>query len=83
MVRFVTQSGKVALPRSERRAKKAMNYMFRLAEANAKRIKRIYVYQWKVNNPLDRFDAGVVRANGTPRPSFNVLSLNASIARKR
>jgi PKD repeat protein len=83
VVRFVTQKGVVALPKSETRAKKAMDYMFRLAEANAKRIKRIYVYQWKVNNSFDRFDAGVVRPDGTPRPSFNVLSLNASIARKR
>jgi PKD repeat protein len=83
VVRFVTQKGVVALPKSESRARKAMDYMFRLAEANAKRIKRIYVYQWKVNNSFDRFDAGVVRPDGTPRPSYNVLSLNASIARKR
>jgi plastocyanin len=83
VVRFVTQSGRVALPKSESRAAKAMDYMFRLAEQNAARIKRIYVYQWKVNNPFDRFDAGVVRPNGTPRPSFQVLTLNASIARKR
>jgi hypothetical protein len=83
VVRFVTQGGKVALPKSESRAKKAMDYMFRLAEANANRIKRIYVYQWKINNPSDRFDAGVLRPNGTKRPSFDVLSLNASIARKR
>jgi hypothetical protein len=60
-----------------------MAYMFKLAETNAQRIKRIYVYQWKVNNPFDRFDAGVVRPNGTPRPSYDILSLNASIARKR
>jgi PKD repeat protein len=83
VVRFVTQKGVVALPKSETRAKKAMDYMFRLAEANAHRIKRIYVYQWKINNPSDRFDAGVVRPNGQPRPSYNVLSVNASIARKR
>jgi hypothetical protein len=83
VVRFVTQKGVVALPKSESRAKKAIDFMFRLAEANAKRIKRIYVYQWKVNNPFDRFDAGIVRPNGTRRPSYNVLSLNASIARKR
>ncbi len=82
VVRFVTQTGKVALPKSESRAKKAMGYMFRLAEQNAKRIKRIYVYQWRVNNVFDRFDAGVVRADGTPRPSYDVLSLNASIAAK-
>ncbi|MEA2424732.1 MAG: hypothetical protein QOH13_1142 [Thermoleophilaceae bacterium] len=82
VVKFVTQGGKVALPKSESRAKKAMDYMFRLAELNAKRIKRIYVYQWKINNVFDRFDAGVVRPDGTPRPSFDVLTLNASIARK-
>jgi PKD repeat protein len=83
VVRFVTQRGVVALPKSESRAKKAIDYMFRLAEANATRIKRIYVYQWKVNNSFDRFDAGIVRPNGTRRPSYNVLSLNASVARKR
>lgn len=83
VVRFVTQSGKVALPKSEARAAKAMDYMFRLAEQNSSRIKRIYVYQWKVNNVFDRFDAGVVRPNGTPRPSYTVLTLNASAARKR
>jgi hypothetical protein len=83
VVKFVTQSGKVALPKSESRAKKAMDYMFRLAEQNASRIKRIYVYQWKVNNVFDRFDAGLVRPDGTPRPSFQVLTLNAGIARKR
>ena len=83
VVKFVTQGGKVALPKSESRAKKAIDYMFRLAELNAKRIKRIYVYQWKINNVFDRFDAGIVRPDGTPRPSFDVLTLNASIARKR
>lgn len=83
VVRFVTQTGKVALPKSESRARRAMDYMFRLAEKNAKRIKRIYVYQWKVNNVFDRFDAGLVRPDGTPRPSYDVLTLNASIAARR
>lgn len=83
VVKFVTQDGKVALPQSEKRAKRAMDYMFKLAEQNAKRIKRLYVYQWKVNNVFDRFDAGVVRPDGKPRPSYDVLTLNASIARKR
>jgi plastocyanin len=83
VVKFVTQDGKVALPQSERRAKKAMDYMFKLAAKNAKRIKRLYVYQWKVNNVFDRFDAGVVRPDGKPRPSYHVLTLNASMARKR
>jgi PKD repeat protein len=83
IVSFTTQQGRKALPKSEKRAERAMAYMFKLAEIDAKRVKRIYVYQWKVNFTGDRFDAGVVRPNGTPRPSFDVLALNASIARTR
>lgn len=83
VVKFTTQRGVRALPPSESRAKKAMDYMFKLAEIDSRRVKRIYIYQWKVNNKRDRFDAGVVRPDGTPRPSFHVLTLNASIARAR
>lgn len=83
IVRFETQDGTVALPKSEKRAKKAMDYMFKLAEKYASRVKRVYVYQWRINFTGDRFDAGVVRDDGSPRPSFQVLTLNASVARKR
>lgn len=83
IVRFETQGGKVALPKSEKRAKRAMDFMFKLAAKYASRVKRVYVYQWRINFTGDRFDAGVVRADGTPRPSFQVLTLNASVARKR
>lgn len=83
IVRFETQGGKVALPKSEKRAKRAMDYMFKLARKYASRVKRVYVYQWRINFTGDRFDAGVVRDDGSPRPSFQVLSLNASVARKR
>ena len=41
------------------------------------------MYQWKINNVFDRFDAGIVRPDGTPRPSFDVLTLNASLAGAR
>lgn len=83
IVSFTTAGGKKALPKSESRAKRAMDFMFKLAELDAKRVKRIYVYQWKVNFQGDRFDAGVVRPDGRPRPSYDVLTLNASSARKR
>lgn len=83
IVRFETQDGTVALPKSEKRAKRAMDYMFKLAEKYASRVKRVYVYQWRINFTGDRFDAGVVRDDGSPRPSFQVLTLNASVARKR
>jgi hypothetical protein len=83
IVKFTTQGGRKALPKSESRAKRAMDYMFKLAALDSKRVKRVYVYQWKVNFAGDRFDAGVVRPDGKPRPSYDVLTLNASIARKR
>jgi PKD repeat protein len=83
VVSFTTQGGTKALPPSEARAKKAMDYMFQLARLDSRRVKRIYVYQWKVNGKGDRFDAGIVRPDGSPRPSFNVLSLNAGVARTR
>src|SRR5205814_10110984 len=42
IVSFTTQGGRKALPKSEARAKKAMDFMFKLAELDAKRVKRIY-----------------------------------------
>lgn len=82
IVRFETAAGKVALPRSESRAKRAMTYMFKLAMKHSKRIKRVYIYQWRVNATGQRFDAGVVTPEGKPRPSYDVVSLYASAARR-
>ena len=82
IVRFQTSSGDLALPRSERRAKRAMEYVFRLGAKHHKRIKRAYIYQWRINFAGDRFDAGVVSPDGKPRPSYDVISLNASAARR-
>ena len=82
IVRFETQSGVVALPQSEKRARKAMEFMFKLGRKHSKRIKRVYVYQWRKNFAEDRFDAGVVTFEGKPRPSYDVLSLHASAARR-
>ncbi len=41
-------------------------------------IQRIYVYQWRINSPTDRFDAGVVNPDGSARKSYGVLLKNKS-----
>ena len=66
---------------STARQKRATTYMFRLAKQNRRRIKRLYIYQWRVTNPNDRFDAGLVNADGSPRPAFSVVRANKRLFR--
>lgn len=74
---FITQSGEQPLgPPSESRQKRATEQMYKIARVFAKRIKRIYIYQWSTNFIGDRFDAGLVRPDGTPRPAFDVVKRN-------
>jgi hypothetical protein len=73
IVTFRTTGGKVALRYDERRAARAYKFLLRLATAYRRRIRRVYVYQWRKTAPSDRFDAGVVRPGGKPRPSLVIL----------
>lgn len=71
--RFQTPDGRLALPPDERRAARAMSFLFTIQRRYSRRLRRVYVYQWKINFPGDRFDAGVVDGSGRPRPSYEVL----------
>jgi hypothetical protein len=56
-----------------RRAAKAIAYMFRLAGSNHA-ITRLYVFQWTGGGASgQRFDAGLMNPNGTPRPGYTVV----------
>ena len=79
---FETAAGVKALRPSATRAKRAMEFMFKLARKHHRRVKRVYIYQWRKNFDGDRFDAGVVTFDGKARPSYDVLSLNATAARR-
>jgi len=68
-----------AFPYSLTRADKAVKYMFRLAASN-KRITRLYIYNWYGNPPTARFDAGLVNADGSPRPAY--LSVLKQLTRR-
>jgi hypothetical protein len=72
IVAFTTASGKIALRHDETRARKAIDFLFRLARTS-KRITRVYVYQWRKTQTGDRFDAGLVAPDDTARPSLAAL----------
>ena len=80
IVSFETADGRTALPYDERRAARSIRFLFRLARLS-RRITRIYVYQWKIDFPGNRFDAGLVSLDGKPRPSLRVLMQHRSLLR--
>lgn len=71
---WLTETGGIVrfgkdFPYSKKRAGKRTKYMFQLARRYS-RVKRIYVYRWFGEPRSARFDAGLVNADGTSRPSF-------------
>lgn len=73
IVFFRTADGRVRLPASESRAARSYRYLLgKLVNIDRRRIRRVYTYNWKPV-PSDRFDAGVLRNDGTPRESYRVL----------
>jgi hypothetical protein len=80
IVSFMTSDGRTALPYDENRAARAIRFLFSLARLSP-RITRIYVYQWKIDFPGNRFDAGLVGPDGKPRPSLQVLLQHRSLLR--
>lgn len=63
--------GRVTFAQSEAAAATAVDRAFALAEARP-RIARMYLYHWQARAG-DRFDAGLVRPDGTTRPSYDAV----------
>lgn len=76
LVTFRTADGRTAFPASEARATRAITYLLGpLRRLGGSKIDRIYLYNWRpLATGTDRFDAGLVRADGSARPTYNVLS---------
>ena len=72
IVAFTTAGGKVALRHDEKRARRAIDFLFKLARTT-KRITRVYVYQWRKTQIGDRSDAGLVAPDDSPRASLQAL----------
>lgn len=80
IVSFQTVDGRTVLPYDENRAARATRFLFRLARLSP-RITRIYIYQWKIDFPGNRFDAGLVGPSGNPRPALGVVLKHRSLLR--
>ena len=79
LVSLRNQAGRQTLLVDESRVALAIDRAFALAKVNP-RIARMYVYQWQAG-PLDRFDSGLVRPDGTFRPSYTALVRDLAAAR--
>src|SRR4051794_29813764 len=63
-----------SFPCSERRARDRLRNMFSLARTyRTSGVERLYVYNWSGPGCGARFDAGLVDADGTPRPGYDYL----------
>jgi hypothetical protein len=65
-------AGLVTLATDEARAAAAVSRAFAIARTRP-RVTRLYLYQWRAG-AQDRFDAGLVRPDGTARPGLGVLA---------
>jgi hypothetical protein len=83
LVTFRTADGRTAFPTSEARAARAMNYLLsRLRRLGGSRIQRIYLYNWQpLASGSDRFDAGLVRPDGSPREMYRIVQRYRSLIR--
>ena len=61
--------------KAERRQARAVKYMFRLTRMFRRDIKRLYIYNYTGAGcgKSVRFDAGLTRPNGKPRPAYRVV----------
>ena len=80
IVSFTTADGRSAFPFDEARAARAVRFLFKLGRLSP-RITRIYIYQWKIDFPGNRFDAGLLATNGKPRPALAVVEQQRALLR--
>ena len=62
-----------SFPCSEKRAANRTKYMFTLAKKYKKVVQRLYQYAYWGNDCEERFDAGLVNADGTARPGYDAF----------
>jgi hypothetical protein len=74
---WLTEAGGIvklgsSFPFNERRAARAIGCTFRIAK-KFKRIKRVFIYNFSAGAENSEFESGLVRADGTRRPGYNVV----------
>jgi hypothetical protein len=75
---WVTETGGLVnlspnFPCSQSRAASRTKYMLKLAKKFKSNVKRYYIFSWG-GSDCQGFDAGLVNANGTPRPALQALA---------
>lgn len=75
LVTFRASDGRTIFAPSEARATRALSYLLGpLRRLGGSRLDRIYLYNWRpLAGGSDRFDAGLVRPDGSARPTYQVL----------
>ncbi len=63
----------VGYPPSLSRQRLAEQYIFEVARVTYPRISRWYLYQWFASAKKDRWDSGLLNANGSARPALKVV----------
>ena len=76
IVKFTLPNRRRLFRFNEKRANRALKRMFRLARRYRRRVKRLYIYNWSAPVKSNRFDAGLVRHNGQPRPGYFTVKKN-------
>jgi hypothetical protein len=74
IVYFKLPEGGVLFKRNMGRAQFALRRMFALARKYRKRVKRVYIYNWRESPYDNRFDAGLVDKFGNPRPTYQTVA---------
>jgi len=73
IVRFETDEGKLAFALSPSRAAARTGFLFRTASQYRAKVRRVYLYQWNIDNSGNRFDSGLIDQSGRPRPAYHVV----------
>jgi hypothetical protein len=84
---WYTETGGLAefetnFPCSLNRQASRTQYMFDLAKRYRSQVKRLYTYNYYGTDCSTRFDAGLVNANGSPRPAYTVFQRNLANFRR-
>jgi hypothetical protein len=75
---WITETGGLvdfgrAWPCNEKRAASRINYMFKFAKKYDSYLDRLYAYAYWGNDCQERFDAGLVNADGSIRPGYTAF----------
>ncbi len=72
IIAFTTSDGRESFKHDQKRAAKAMKYLFTRLVPRSSRIKRVYVYNWR-SDPANRWDSGLVGYKGEKRRVYDIV----------